>query len=232
MKKRVWSFRLGSGLSLLGAAIVLASLSGGVTAQTNQARMFVEAPTEQVKKGDADFKVDIVADNVSNLAAFQFSLTYDPSVIKYVSVEGGSFLGSTGREEQCLDPNIDGGNPEMLRFNCVTLGPPVSVQGAKAGASGSGVLATVTFSPIGGGTTALDLTEGRLIAAALDAQGNPAEVSTAVENSTLTVGSTGGGVPWMLLGPVIGVVAAVVVVGLVLFIVRLRARRPASLGIK
>lgn len=232
MKKRVWSFRLGAGLSLLGAAIVLASLSGGATAQTNQARMFVEAPAEQVKKGGPDFQVNVVADNVSNLAAFQFSLSYNPSVIKYVSVEGGLFLGSTGREPQCLDAKVDSGSPETLRFNCVTLGPPVSVQGAKAGASGSGVLATVTFSPVGNGLTGLDLQEGRMIAAELDAQGMPAEISTAVENSTLTVGSTGGGVSWMLLGPVIGVIAAVVVVGLVLFIVRLRARRPASLGIK
>jgi cobalamin biosynthesis Mg chelatase CobN len=232
MKKRVWSFRLGAGLSLLGAAIVLASLSGGATAQTNQVRVFVEAPTEQVKKGGPDFQVNIVADNVSNLAAFQLGLSYDPSVIKYVSVEGGSFLGSTGREAQCADPKVESGSPETLRFNCVTLGPPVSVQGAKAGANGSGVLATATFSPIGGGTTALDLKEGRLIAAELDSKGMPAEISTAVENSSLTVGSAGGGVSWMLLGPVIGVIAVVVAVGLVFFIVRLRARRPASVGMK
>jgi hypothetical protein len=232
MNKRFWSIRPGVGLSLLGVAVVSISIAGAALAQPSQARMFVEPPAEQVKKGGPDFQVNVVADNVTNLAAFEFSLSYDASTIKYLGVEGGSFLGSTGREPQCLDPKVEGGNPETLRFNCVTLGPPISVPGAKAGANGSGILATITFSPIGGGKSALDLKEGRLIAAELDAKGMPAEISTAVENSTLTVGSTGGGVSWMLLGPLIGVIAAVVVVGLVLFIVRLRARRPASLGIK
>jgi len=227
MKDRVWSFRLGAGVSFLGAAIVLSSMSGGVAAQSNQARMFVEAPSEQVKKGGVDFRVNIVADNVSNLAAFQFSLSYDPSIVKYVSVENSSFLGSTGREPLCPDPILDDKNPQTLTFSCNTLGPPTSVPGATAGASGTGVLAIVTFSPIGTGLTGLDLKGGTLIAAELDVRGRPAEISTAVESSTLEIASSGG-VPWMIVGPIIGVVALAVVAGLAIFIIRLRARRPTS----
>ncbi len=228
-------FRLGAGLPMLGIAVVLASMAAGAAAQTDQPRVYVEAPTQQIKKGDPDFQVNVLVDNVTNLAAFQFALAYDPSIIKYVSVEGGSFLGSTGREAQCLDPKVDSGNPEILHYNCVTLGPPVSVQGAKAGANGSGVLATVTFSPIGNGSTGLDLQEGRIIVAELDANGMPLEVTTTVENGALTVGSNGGGsslvVPAIAGGA--GAVAVVVVIGLVVFFVmRARARKPASISME
>jgi Cohesin domain len=225
--------RLGAGLPMLGIAIVLASMVGGAAAQTDQARISVDAPTEQIKKGDPDFQVNILAANVTNLAAFQFSLAYDPSVIKYVGVEGGSFLGSTGRETQCLDPKVDTGNPEVLRYNCVTLGPPVSVQGAKAGPNGSGVLATITFSPIGNGSTGLDLQEGRMIAAELDDKGMPVEMTTTIENGTIAVGSNGSGSSLMIPAIAGGAVAVVVVIGLVVFVVmRARARKPASIGMK
>jgi hypothetical protein len=181
-----------------------------------------------VKKGGPDFQVSILADNVSNLAAFQFSLSYDSSVLKYVSVEGGPFLGSTGREMQCPDAKVDAGNPEMLTFNCVTLGPPPSVQGGKAGANGSGVLATVTFSPIGGGTTPLDLKDGRLVAAELDAKGMPVEMSTTIEGSTLDVAAGSSGLSLAVVGVVVGVLAVVVIAGLGLLVLRLRAGRSAS----
>jgi hypothetical protein len=228
MKKRFWGIRPGVGLSLLGAAIISISVAGVALAQTNQARMSVEPPTEQVKKGGSDFQVNILAGDVSNLAAFQFSLSYDSSILKYVSVEGGSFLGSTGREPQCLEPKLDTGNPEVLNFNCVTLGPPPSVPGGKGGASGSGVLATVTFSAVGGGTTALDLKDGRLVAAELNAKGMPVEISTAVEGSTLDVAAGGGGLSLAVVGVVIGVLAVVVIAGLGLLVLRLRAGRSAS----
>jgi hypothetical protein len=223
--KRFLNIRPGIGLSLLGVAVVTISIAGAALAQTDQARMSVEAPSEQVKKGDADIKVNIIADGVANLAAFQFSLSYDSTIVKYVGVEGGSFLGSTGREPQCPDPKIDTGSPETLHFNCVTLGPPPSVQGGKAGADGSGVLATVTFSPIGGGTTPLDLKEGRLIAAELDDKGMPVEISAAVQGGTLEVAADGSGPSLVVLGAIIGVIAAVVIAGLGLLFLRLRAAR-------
>jgi hypothetical protein len=226
--KRLWSIRSGAGLSLLGAAIISISLVGTAMAQTNQPRMSVQPPSEQVKKGDPDIKVNIVADNVKNVAAFQFALSYDSSILKYVSVEGGSFLGSSGREPQCPQPMVDSGNPETLHFNCVTLGPPPSVQGGKAGADGSGVLATVTFSPIGGGTSPLDLKEGRLIAAELDSKGMPVEISAAIQGSTLNVEANGGGLSMAVLGAIIGVVAAVVIVGLGFLFFRSRAVRGSA----
>ena len=230
MKKGLCGIGLGIKLSLLGVAVLVACLAGAALAQGNQARMSVEPPEESLKEGGPEFKVNIVADDVTNLAAFQFSLSYDPSIIQYVGVTEGPFLGSTGREPQCTEPYVQPGQPETLSFNCATLGPPVSLKGT-AGPDGSGMLAEITFAPVGGGTTPLDLKDGILVAAELDAQGRPAQIETAVQSATLDVASTGGGISWALWGPVIGVVAAVVVVGAIVLVVRLRgARGPGSLG--
>jgi hypothetical protein len=230
MKKGLCGIGLGIKLSLLGVAVLVACLAGAALAQGNQARMSVEPPEESLKEGGPEFKVNIVADDVANLAAFQFSLSYDPSIIQYVGVTEGPFLGSTGREPQCTEPYVQPGQPETLSFNCATLGPPVSLKGT-AGPDGSGMLAEITFLPVGGGTTPLDIKGGILVAAELDAQGRPAQIETAVQSATLDVASTGGGISWALWGPVIGVVAAVVVVGAIVLVVRLRgARGPGSLG--
>ena len=230
MKKGLCGIGLGIKLSLLGVAVLVACLAGAALAQGNQARMSVEPPEESLKEGGPEFKVNIVADDVTNLAAFQFSLSYDPSIIQYVGVTEGPFLGSTGREPQCTEPYVQPGQPETLSFNCATLGPPVSLKGT-AGPDGSGMLAEITFLPVGGGTTPLDIKGGILVAAELDAQGRPAQIETAVQSATLDVASTGGGISWALWGPVIGVVAAVVVVGAIVLVVRLRsARGPGSLG--
>jgi hypothetical protein len=223
-------------LLLLGLVVLLAlaGLGGAAVAQGDRALMSVEPPTtsadEPMKQGGEDFQVDIVVDNVTNLAAFQFSLEYDPSIIEYKDVKEGPFLGSTGREVHPLDPRIEQDGMERLRFSCVTLGPPVSVSGV-AGPDGSGVLATITFSPVGGGETPLELTEGVLVAAEIDEQGRPVEIDTAVESASLEVTSPGDGFNWTLWGTVIGLVAAVVVVGAVVVVVRLRgARGSDSLG--
>jgi hypothetical protein len=229
MRKR-FGISLGVKLLLVGSVLSLAGLGGAALAQENQARMSVEPPAERVKTGGPEFTVNIVAEDVTNLAAFQFSLSYDPSIIKYVEVKGGDFLGSSGRQPQCLEPMVEQGQPETLKFNCVTLGPPISLNGTP-GPDGSGVLAAVTFTPLSGGKTPLELTDAILVAAEIDAQGRPAQIDAAVGNASLEVTSPGDGFNWTLWGTVIGLVAAVVVVGAVVVVVRLRgARGSDSLG--
>jgi len=229
MRKRS-GIRLGVKLLLVGGILSLAGLGGAALAQDGQARMSVEPPAERVETGGPEFTVNIVAGDVTNLAAFQFSLSYDPSIIRYVEVKGGDFLGSSGRDAQCLEPMLEQGQPETLNFNCVTLGPPVSLKGTP-GPDGSGVLAEVTFAPLNGGNTPLELTDAILVAAEINAEGRPVEIDTAVESASLEVASSSDGFNWTLWGTVIGLVAAVVVVGAVVVVVRLRgARGPDSLG--
>ena len=69
MKKGLCLTGLGIKLSLLGVATLIACLAGAALAQENQARMSVEPPAERVKTGGPEFTVNIVAADVTNLAA-------------------------------------------------------------------------------------------------------------------------------------------------------------------
>jgi hypothetical protein len=198
----------------LGLALGLAALAATALAEDGGAQLYVQAPTGvEIKEGGTVFQVDVLASGVSNLAAFQFSLQYNPSILRYVGVKEATFLGSTGRPVQCADPRQeqDSKKVERIRFACATLAGPVSL-GGKAGPNGAGTLAQVTFAPVGGGNTPLDLTEGILVAAEIDAEGNPAQIPSSMQGSSLDVIGSGGGFPWLILG---GALAGIVVVGLV-----------------
>jgi len=90
---------------------------------------------------------------VVNLGAYEFTLSYDPQIIQYVSAENGSFLGSSGREIYCLGAEP---HPTSVHLTCLTLG------GEPDGPNGSGVLATVTFAAAQLGDSALTLDEATL----------------------------------------------------------------------
>ncbi len=217
-------------LAVAAAPVWAATIFGPAAAsaqssQPGQAQLSVRLPVEQVTKDGPEFQVDILADNVTNLAAFKISLTYDAAVIAYSGVDIGPFLGSTGREPKCFDPQITSQEPATLEYSCVTLGPPVSIPGATAGASGSGVLATVKFVPLRDGNTSIDLKEGTLIAAALDEDGMPLTIAASISGAALEVAPSGGGTNWLLWGAVAGV-AVVVLAGGTLLVLRRKGLLP------
>lgn len=218
--------------SVLAAALVGLILScwtakPAALAQDEKPRVSIELPATTVKEGGDAFDVNIVVDKAKNLASFQFSLSYDNSILKYEGVQPGPFLGGSGREAQCTDPRVNEGSPSSISFGCVTLGPPVSM-GGPAGPDGFGLLATIRFSPVGGGVTPLELLEGRLLQAEINEEGRPIEVETEVSSGSLEVQSSGGGISWALWGAVIGVAALVLVIGGTVAAMRLRA--PRGLG--
>lgn len=97
--------------------------------------------------------VNVEVAQVGNLGAFSFTLTFDPGVLTPVFAVSGPFLGSSGRPLYCLPAELAASE---ATFGCVTLGPP-------PGVSGSGLLASVTFTTsCDGGTTALTLSEADL----------------------------------------------------------------------
>jgi hypothetical protein len=86
------------------------------------------------------------------------------------------------------------------------------------GASGSGVLGRVLFKSKGGGITTLELTDTSL---ALDDVepcdldpdiGQVPAIPHRVDGATIELAETGG-IPWLIIGPVIGVVVVVIIVG-------------------
>ena len=103
-----------------------------------------------------DFTVDVRVDDVTaGLGGFQFWLVSNPTIVVPLSVSTTAevqnlFLGKTGRTVTCILRSV---TPSTVKLYCITIGPTPPL-----GATGSGVLARVTYSPVGNvGTTALDL---------------------------------------------------------------------------
>jgi hypothetical protein len=177
------------------AALSLLSLvASRVAAQ--EATVHIEVPSTQISPGGDDFTVAVMVNDVTNLGALQFDLSYDPAVLSFVDVQEGPFLGSSGREVQCLPPRA---GPGTLQFACVTLGATPD------GPTGSGVLATITFRPLKAGSSPLHFARLTLTdppAQALPAQAQDATVT--VGGSPATTESDNGGFAWAVWGPVIG----------------------------
>ncbi|MCR4439992.1 MAG: FlgD immunoglobulin-like domain containing protein [bacterium] len=95
---------------------------------------------------------DVVIDDATNLGSFQFEIGYDPAVVQLRGsspVQLGSFLASTGRTVIPVGPAIDT-TAGTIVFGAATFG-------TQAGPTGSGVLATISWTAVGEGTSSLDL---------------------------------------------------------------------------
>lgn len=193
----------------LGAlALAMSAAFNGATTAAQETIVRLETPTDEVKLEGSPFKVNVLVDNVVNLGGFQFSLEFDPTVLKAIAVEDGPFLGSSGREVICGGEEVAEASVSLV---CVTLAAPVSLGGVP-GADDAGVLATVEFSAAGEGETSLGLRNVKLVQAEVDEAGTPITIPTASEDGMVTV--TGGdGFAWVLWGPVIAGVVLVVSAG-------------------
>lgn len=155
----MWSYRLnptGRFVEINNAMTAPpASGSASVSIDANPGAAGVQN-TRQV--GAGAFMVDIVGSGLTDVAAFNFDLEYDPAVFSGATIASGpsvdrnpdanqAFLNSTGRAFQCTppDPNaaVTSGTKKAARISCVSTGT-----GAGANASGT-VLASVTLNAIG-----------------------------------------------------------------------------------
>ncbi|MCH7793040.1 MAG: hypothetical protein IID31_12265, partial [Planctomycetes bacterium] len=135
-------------------------------------------PSAQNVSAGTNIVVEIRVDNVASLAAYEFEIQYEPRLLTFVSVTNNSFLGSTGRNVTCLPPQL---GLDTVRYGCVTFSPP-----PPDGPSGSGVLATITFSTSCAGSSPLAFT----LAGLGDALGAGLPLQTQDGSATVT----GGGV--------------------------------------
>lgn len=208
-------------LAVAVAAALLAVLAGlgtarSASAQSGETAMIVTGPTESVASGDDPVPFTISVENVENLAAFQFVLLYDPDVFEFSRAERTEFLSSTNREVVCPEPTVDAGS---MRWSCVTLNTETP-----AGVDGSGAIATIFLDPTGSGSTDVTLDRVGLPKANIDA--SPHE-DIAIRNTTIEV-SGSSSFNWTLWGPVIGVVALVLLGGGAFAAMRMRDNKPAS----
>lgn len=141
------------GALLAGLTLLAAAFPGLSQAQGEAITMSVEPSSQTVDISDGVFTVDVEVEGAVRLTSFEFMLRYDPSIVRFVGVEEGPFLGSTGRRTSCHRefPHTR----DRIWFGCTTPGSEES--GEPRAASGSGVLATVALAPRKSGTSTLAL---------------------------------------------------------------------------
>ena len=109
--------------------------------------------------------IDVVVDSVSNLGAFEFDLIYNGQILKVDSSSHiilGSFLSTTNRNVSPLGPEIDN-ETGYLKFGGFSFG-------SNQGPTGSGILASITWTTHDTGSAVLEFqniqltdTEGKII---------------------------------------------------------------------
>ncbi len=115
------------------------------------------SPPIQSQPLGATVAVDVNVADVTDLAAYDFTLTFDKTILAYASVTDAGFLTSTGRTALCSSPpSIEVANDQgSVNFHCNTYGLINNGFGTH-GPSGSGVLAHVTFTAIASGASGIN----------------------------------------------------------------------------
>ena len=129
------------------------------------------------------FSFDVRVTDMTDLFTFGFDLLFDPTVVSFVGVTEGSFLqsgivpgGATTFFEGLLDDTV----PGALRVVTGSLfGPPEQL-----GASGDGILATLTFQAVLAGVSGLELANVVLLDSAAP-QGNA--IAADIVNGAISV---------------------------------------------
>jgi hypothetical protein len=117
--------------------------------------IYVSPSSQQVPVGDT-FTAEIRVAEAADLGGFEFTLSFDPAVVSVEDVRVGGFISSTNRSVAEYGPLVDNtaGTASQIAFS---FSKP-----ALAGASGSGLLATVTLHALAEGTSTLTLTRAQL----------------------------------------------------------------------
>jgi len=122
------------------------------TASGQGAVLTIDAPSS-VPAGGGEFEVRIEIEGAQNLGAYEWWIRYDRNVVELTqppesAISDGGFLGSTGRTVSCLPPILppsQGLEPGNVRFGCNSAG-------AAPGVNGNGLLSTIRFVPVAGGS--------------------------------------------------------------------------------
>ena len=123
--------------------------------------------------------VDITIEGAPVFAAYEFHLSFDPSVLRFTSVtRGGNILEDAGRTPLCLGPDVVDLENGIVSYACASTG-------GDGGPSGSGLLATLTFR-----ATCPDQTELQFISVGPGLDVDPVSISSPLGKSlrTNTVG--------------------------------------------
>jgi hypothetical protein len=132
---------------VLAAAVLAAWPLDRASGQAPQLSLDPSSPPP-VTAGGGAFTINVRVTGVSNLAAYEWVVSYDPDVVQFSGVSDGGFIGSSGRPVSCVGPlvpppDFPAGN---VRYGCATMAPE-----SKPGVNGDGLLSTITFLPVADG---------------------------------------------------------------------------------
>ncbi|MBD8656386.1 VPLPA-CTERM sorting domain-containing protein [Oxalobacteraceae sp. CFBP 13730] len=121
---------------------------------------------------------NIAIDDIADLYSYQFSINYDARYLRALNVTEGAFLGTAGSTVS----GVLGMDTGLIDFVYGSLLGPIP------GASGSGLLASITFEAIGAGTSALSFAD----AIFLDSVGDDIAGLTALSGQGVVLADPGG----------------------------------------
>jgi hypothetical protein len=127
------------------------------------------------------FSVNVFISQAADLYAYQFSIGFDPSVVSANSVVEGSFLAGVGATS--FFPGIIDNVGGTISFIANSLIGPIF------GASGDGVLATISLTSIGAGTSSIGVFNAELF----DSFGQAIPLTTS--NGSVTVNPPVSNIP-------------------------------------
>ena len=147
----------------------------------------LSAPTTSTSTGQFNINIDITG--VSDLYAYQFDISFNPSILAAITVSEGGFLSSAG-STSFVPGTIDNGTG-TISFTADSLISAIS------GANGSGTLAIISFNALQDGVSALNISNTLLL------DSNLSDIAATTTSGSVTVSDTAT-VPeptsWALMG--------------------------------
>ena len=128
--------------------------SAYIVVQSPGAAVVWVSPSVQAAQLNTPITVSVQVTNITNFGAFEFALSFNPSLIEVQAISLGDFLGSTGRMIIPIGPVISN-TAGTATIGAASLGMP-------SGADGGGRLVYVRVKPLAAGSAALHFNSGQL----------------------------------------------------------------------
>ncbi|MDO8446732.1 MAG: cohesin domain-containing protein [Deltaproteobacteria bacterium] len=143
---------LASALLILGGCSRWEGVDNPTGPSTVSPKVFTDPSTVSVKNGD-EFTLRVYIENVEDLYYAAFYVVYDPQKVSYSSGAVGDFLKQNGAtvSDLLVGGEISAGEGLVKRSFGITR-----LDSTKGGASGTGVLCTITFNTIATGATSVN----------------------------------------------------------------------------
>jgi len=156
------------------------------------------------------YQINISISDVTNLWSWKVRLNWNPGVLNFLNITEGPFLKDIGATLFPPPPERSGYLTEVSD----TLLENVS-------ASGSGLLATVTFNVVGSGQSDITLTETELLEPIAGQPPTHQQIANTVSNGELIV-LGGGGLTGLLIWAIVAITIAVIIALAAIIVIRRR----------